>query len=90
MKKIEFSFAGSPNPAGSPLFYPPPSNWKPWKAAQAGIGDLPVFSQALGDGRTPFSGPAALIGLDVLAQRRLIFETASNSGRKRSVFVSSS
>lgn len=57
-------------------------------------GDLPVFSQLLGDGdtRTPFKGPAALIGLDVLAQRRVVLEAippalARTVGRKRRLFV---
>jgi hypothetical protein len=57
-------------------------------------GDLPVFSQLLGDGdsRTPFKGPAALIGLDVLAQRRTVLEAlppdvARTVGRKRRLFV---
>jgi hypothetical protein len=57
-------------------------------------GDLPVFSQLLGDGntRTPFKGPAALIGLDVLAQRRVVLEAippalARTVGRRRRLFV---
>lgn len=57
-------------------------------------GDLPVFSQLLGDGdgRKPFKGPAALIGLDVLAQRRVVLEAippalARTVGRRRRLFV---
>lgn len=57
-------------------------------------GDLPVFAQLLGDGdaRKPFTGPAALIGLDVLAQRRIVLEAippalARTVGRKRRLFV---
>ncbi len=55
----------------------------------AAIGDLPVFSQLLGDGRTPFNGPAALIGLDVLAQRRVVLGAGRGvPGRQRQLFVS--
>jgi hypothetical protein len=57
-------------------------------------GDLPVFAQLLGDGdaRKPFNGPAALIGLDVLAQRRVVLEAippalARTVGRRRRLFV---
>lgn len=53
-----------------------------------------MFSQLLGDGdaRKPFKGPAALIGLDVLAQRRVVLEAISPAvartvGRKRRLFV---
>jgi hypothetical protein len=44
-----------------------------------------------GDGKTPYKGPAALIGLDVLSQRRVILEAAAVSGkqsRRRRLFVS--
>jgi hypothetical protein len=53
----------------------------------AAVGDLPVFSQLLGDGRTPFTGPAALIGLDVWGQRRVVIEAGKQAGRKRRLFV---
>ena len=69
-------------------FAPPPSEWKPWDPIQMAIGDIPAFSTILGDGRTPFQGPAALIGLDVLAQRRVLFEAARDVSRRRRVFVS--
>ena len=69
-------------------FAPPPSDWKPWDPIQMAIGDIPAFSTILGDGRTPFQGPAALIGLDVLAQRRVLFEAARDASRGRRVFVS--
>lgn len=66
-------------------FEAPPSNWKPWNAVQMAIGDLPVFSQLLGDGRTSYKGPAGIIGLDILSQRRVILETGV--GRKRRIYV---
>eukprot|EP00429_Kryptoperidinium_foliaceum_P010835 CAMPEP_0176001522 /NCGR_PEP_ID=MMETSP0120_2-20121206/170_1 /TAXON_ID=160619 /ORGANISM="Kryptoperidinium foliaceum, Strain CCMP 1326" /LENGTH=404 /DNA_ID=CAMNT_0017334073 /DNA_START=200 /DNA_END=1414 /DNA_ORIENTATION=+ len=76
---------------GRPIgFAPPPSDWKPWEPVQMAIGDLPAFSTILGDGRTPYQGPAALIGLDVLAQRRVVFEAARDETRRRRVFVSPS
>lgn len=66
-------------------FKKPPDSWRAWDAVPIAVGDIPVFSNILGDGKTPFSGPAALIGLDVLSQRRVILETGA--GRKRRVFV---
>lgn len=66
----------------------PPSDWKPWDPIQMAIGDIPAFSTILGDGRTPYQGPAALIGLDVLAQRHVVFEAARDGSRRRRVFVS--
>jgi hypothetical protein len=66
-------------------FEAPPSNWKPWNAVPMAIGDLPVFSQLLGDGRTSYKGPAGIIGLDILSQRRVILETGV--GRKRRIYV---
>jgi len=74
-------------------FEPPPSNWKPWKPVLLAVGDLPVFPELLGDGVRPFDGPAALIGLDVLAQRRVIIESAGQQAakaRRRRLFVSPS
>jgi hypothetical protein len=68
-------------------FAQPPPGWKPWNTVQVAVGDLPAFKSVLGDGVRPFTGPAALIGLDVLSQRRVIFETAK-SGRQRRVLVS--
>jgi hypothetical protein len=54
------------------------------------VADLPVFPELLGDGVTPYLGPAALLGLDVLSQRRVIFEAASDEvrSRRRRLFVS--
>ena len=74
---------------GRPIgFEPPPGDWKPWDPIQMAIGDLPAFSFALGDGEVPFDGPAALIGLDVLSQRRVVLEAAQDSTRRRRMFVS--
>ena len=79
---------------GGLSFEPASKDFKPWGPVQAAVGDLPVFSQLLGDGdmRKPFTGPAALIGLDVLAQRRVVLEAippamARTVGRKRRLFV---
>lgn len=73
-------------------FQSPPTSWKPWKPVTLAVGDLPVFEDVLGDGKTPYNGPAALLGLDVLAQRRIIFESAGDGSRnrRRRVFVQSS
>ena len=70
-------------------FESPPASWKPWKNIQLAIGDLPAFQTVLGDGIIPYKGPAALIGLDVLAQRRVILETDTEGTRRRRVLVSS-
>ncbi len=51
------------------------------------MGDLPVFSQLLGDGRSPYKGPAGIVGLDVLTQRRLILETGPSADRRRRIYV---
>ena len=59
--------------------------WTPWSAVPMAIGDLPVFSQLLGDGRSAYKGPAGIIGLDILSQRRVILETGA--GRKRRIYV---
>mmetsp|Transcript_14510 Transcript_14510/g.34791 ORF Transcript_14510/g.34791 Transcript_14510/m.34791 type:complete len:436 (+) Transcript_14510:2-1309(+) len=88
----QLSFAGDlqkdPD-TGRPIgFEPPPGNWKPWDSVQLAVGDLPAFESVLGDGRTPYRGPAALIGLDVLAQRRVIFETGKPGTRQRRIWVS--
>ena len=89
-KEVQLTFAGnaSKDSSGSFQFDAPPKNWKPWDAVRLGIADLPVFSQLLGDGVTPYKGPAALIGLDVLSQRRLILETGKT--RARRLFVAPS
>jgi hypothetical protein len=69
-------------------FVAPPAEWNPWDPVQVAIGDIPAFSTILGDGVTPYRGPAALIGLDVLAQRRVILETGRDGTRRRRVLVS--
>lgn len=93
---ISFTFAGDArkDSSGGITFEPPSKDWKPWAPVQAAVGDLPVFAQLLGDGdaRKPFKGPAALIGLDVLAQRRVVLEAippalARTVGRRRRLFV---
>ena len=69
-------------------FAPPPPEWKNWDAVPIAIGDIPAFSTILGDGITPYQGPAALIGLDILSQRRIILEGGDDDTRRRRVFVS--
>lgn len=75
-------------------FEAPPQDWTPWDPILLAIGDLPVFTNLLGDGRTPYRGPAGIIGLDILTQRRLILETGDNdssssssSSRSRRIYV---
>lgn len=87
----QFTFRGnalSNDKTGLTGFALPPANFKAWKPVQVAIGDLPAFSSILGDGITPYKGPAALIGLDILAQRRVVLETGSTRTRGRRVFVS--
>ena len=97
-KKIEFTFCGEAifNEKGDTVvgFVPPPPKWNPWKPVLTGIGDLPMFDLVLGTEKKPFEGPAALIGMDVLSQRRVILEscaidkkTGKRAGR---MFVSNS
>jgi len=82
--KIQFTFCGDPYSSGDVLkFSPPPPYWKPWDPVTVGIGDLPVFADLLGDGKTPYKGPAVLVGLDILSQRRVIIEAGSSSRRRR-------
>eukprot|EP00798_Chlamydomonas_sp_ICE-L_P026402 gene26402-17499_t len=71
-------------------FNPPPADWTPWDPVLATVGELPGFSSILGDGLTPYRGPAALIGLDVLSQRRVGLGAApkDSTDRRRDVFVS--
>lgn len=78
---VPFTFAGNAqkNDHGAVDFADPPPQWKPWNPVQVAVGDLPVFPQLLGDGVRPYTGPAALIGLDVLGQRRVILESSSSS-----------
>jgi hypothetical protein len=96
-KNVEFTFAGKAitNDNGEIVgFAPPAPEWKPWKPVLTGIGDLPIFELLLGTDKTPFHGPAALIGMDVLSQRRVILESCSSSSnsdsgkRTRRMFVS--
>lgn len=84
---IGLSYCGYPkkDSTSTMAFEAAPKDWKPWDRISVAVGDLPVFSQLLGDGRTPYRGPAGIIGLDILSQRRLILET-SNSRRRR-IFV---
>lgn len=88
----ELTFVGditTDQKSGRPIgFAAPPTNWKPWKSVQLAIGDLPAFQTVLGDGITPYKGPAALLGLDILAQRRVILETGADRTRRRRLLVS--
>jgi len=84
---LTFAGAASKGPTGF-QFEAPPNNWKPWSPVRLGVADLPIFSQLLGDGVKPYNGPAALIGLDVLAQRRFILETGK--GRARKIYMAPS
>ena len=89
-RKTQLSFVGDAreDPSTGVLsFEAPPSNWKQWDPVQLAVGDLPVFRDLLGDGKTPFLGPASLIGLDILSQRRVILETGGT--RQRRLWVSS-
>lgn len=91
MKK-QFSFVGDaivdPKSGRVVGFGQPPAGWKPWDPVQVAVGDIPAFSFILGDGKTPYQGPAALIGLDILAQRRLILEAGTGNSKVRKVAVS--
>lgn len=89
--EVQFTFAGaaSKEADGRYRFDAPPASWRPWDPVLAAVGDLPAFAQLFGDGRTPFSGPAALLGLDVLSQRRLVIGAGVGAkGRARPLLVS--
>jgi hypothetical protein len=90
--KKRLSYAGNhiiDPKSGRPIgFKSPPASWKPWDTVRIAVGDLPVFSNILGDGVTPYDGPAALIGLDVLAQRRIVLEAKSDTSRRRKFAIS--
>ena len=89
--KKQLSYAGNPivdSKSGRPVgFESPPVDWKPWDTVQLAVGDIPVFSDILGDGVTPYEGPAALIGLDILAQRRVILEAKTDNSRRRKIAI---
>lgn len=87
-KMVQLTFAGNPTKGadGRLQFGDSPANWKPWDPVRMGIFDLPIFSDLLGDGKTPYVGPAVLVGLDILAQRRFILETSKT--RARRIFMS--
>ena len=90
---VQFSFAGAARKAGDGRlsFDAPPPGWAPWAPVQAAVGDLPVFSQLLGDPGVPYTGPAALIGLDVLSQRRVVVGAgAGQRSRARQLYVGKS
>lgn len=80
---IQLSYVGGQKTKAS--FTAPPSDFMPWDKIQVAVGDLPVFTQLLGDGRTPYKGAAGIVGLDILTQRRLILETSST--RQRKIYV---
>lgn len=85
---VKFTFAGNAYQGSSPndlRFEEPPSNFKPWDSVSLAIGDLPVFKDLLGDGKSEYTMPTVLVGLDILAQRRIILE--SGKGRARRIFV---
>ena len=88
-KQVTFAGNAKLDKSGRPIgFEAAPSEFKPWKPVDLGVGDIPAFASLLGDGVHPFDGPAALIGLDILSQRRVIFEAGSPKSRARRVFVS--
>jgi hypothetical protein len=87
----QLSYAGNPiidpDSRRTVGFESPPANWKPWDPVQLAVGDIPVFSNILGDGLTPYEGPAALIGLDILSQRRVVLEAGTSGSRRRKVAI---
>ena len=79
--KLELTFCGNGvvNDKGELLgFASPSAEWKPWDPVLVGIGDLPIFELLLGNKKNPFRGPAGLIGMDILSQRRIILESSRN------------
>lgn len=90
---VQFSFTGNAvkDPtSGAIRFQEPPENFKPWDDITVAVGDLPVFSDLLGDGKNPYNVPTVLIGLDILSQRRLLLESSGAGGRARRIFVAPS
>lgn len=89
---VQFTFAGEASKAadGRYSFAAPPPAWRPWQPVTAAVGDLPIFSSLIGDGVKPYTGPAALLGLDVLSQRRLVIGAGvGRPGRARPLYVGS-
>jgi hypothetical protein len=88
-KEVQLTFAGDAHKdaSGTIVFAEPPEQWQPWDPIQVAVGDLPVFSQLLGDGQNPFLGPAALIGLDIISQRRVMFCAGRGPTRRRQLFI---
>ena len=82
-----------PNEKGKVVgFTYPPSRLKPRNPVLAGIVNLPAFEVLLGTKTNPFQGPAAVIGMNILSQRRIILESRNRDGSGRrscSMFVSS-
>jgi hypothetical protein len=96
-QSIQLTFAGDAVSSSSSSttksiigFVPPPSSWKPWQPIDIAIGDLPAFSLLLSPNpKQPYHGPAALIGLDILSQRRILFEAQHpDLSRQRTLFIS--
>ena len=88
--RVQLTFAGAASKGGEGryTFAPPPPQWRPWEPVVAAVGDLPVFAQLLGDGRKPYDGPAALVGLDILSQRRVVIGAGAGArGRARPLLV---
>lgn len=95
-KKVQLTFCGEAKANENGVlvkFEPPPSRWRPWEPVMVGIGDLPAFELLLGEEDKPFHGPAAIIGMDILSQRRFIMETCRGtlqcSEKRRRMYVSS-
>ena len=87
---LQLTYAGeaSKGPSGALAFDPPAPGWQPWEPVKAAVGELPVFAQLLAQDGKEFTGPAALIGLDVLAQRRVVIGAGVGlRGRARRLFV---
>ena len=84
---VRLSYVGNPVQDNTQrlAFEAPPSTWKPWDGVLLAVGDLPIFSNLLGDGKSPYQGPAGIIGLDILSQRRVVLETSN--GRQRKIYV---
>mmetsp|Transcript_4399 Transcript_4399/g.9518 ORF Transcript_4399/g.9518 Transcript_4399/m.9518 type:complete len:435 (-) Transcript_4399:203-1507(-) len=87
----QLTYVGNPilgESGGPPVgFESPPADWKPWNTVQLAVGDIPAFGNILGDGVHPYRGPAALIGLDILAQRRVVLEAGPANSRRRKVAI---